>query len=63
MPSLIHRQELWSDYAKSTIICIQEGRIVYGYGSEIGALRLYYRMKTGRVGFDREKGLWYYADR
>lgn len=40
----------------------QETPEFYAFGSELGCLRLYYKMGSGRVNFSKNLNIWYYAN-
>lgn len=52
----------WSHYAGEPVEVEQIGAAVYGFTSEIGAMRLYYKfLGSGRAGFSENLNRWYFS--
>lgn len=52
----------WSQLAGEPIAIEKIGSAVYGYGSELGCLRIFYRMRIGRAEFSKNMDTWYYCN-
>jgi hypothetical protein len=61
--------KVWSEYAGETVTVdpsVQGSAIgspITVFGSELGMLRLHYRMQVGRVEFSKNLGTWFYCNK
>lgn len=54
-------QSDWSDIAGESLSVEAIKAALYAFGSELGCLRLYHKMRgKGRVGFSQNMNSWYY---
>ena len=51
----------WGKLAKEPVIVEMVGGEIYGYGSEIGMLRLEHEMRCGRAFYSANLGTWTYS--
>ena len=51
----------WTRIAGEAVTVEQINSTIYGFCSELGALRLGNRMSAGRVEFSKNLGTWFYA--
>jgi hypothetical protein len=60
---------VWSEYAGEAVTIDPSvhgsaiGSPITVFGSELGMLRLHYRMKEGRVEFSKNLGTWFYCNK
>lgn len=58
----LHRTvSTWSKIAGETVRVEQISGALYAFCTELGALRLYYKMKVGRAAYSENRETWYYS--
>lgn len=64
---LLRTKQDWEQYAKESVSVENIKGTIYGFGSELACLRLYYRyrhsIKDGKVdvGFSKNMNSWYFS--
>ncbi len=58
-------KKTWEEYVKEslTIEATEIGKPIYAFGSELACLRLFHRMKVGKVYFSSNLNTWIYCNK
>lgn len=59
----IRAEKHWSMLAGDVVTCEQISDVIYGFSSELGCLRLHYKMKIGRVEYSETYKSWFYVNK
>ena len=54
-------KETWEPVSKEPLVISEIKGTIYAFGSELAVLRLYHKMKTGRVDYSYNLASWFYA--